>query len=235
MIVLNALRYEFVRIRSLRSTWLLLVIGPVLQFLIALNWAAHHDMTPAHRFTSSFIGVLLVLVVLPCVAIAVGAFGQEYRFRTITTTTLTLRTPGRILGAKAVVVGLLGAVSGLAVVAVTLLAEELVGGVPTDAGVIGQALVGSVLFAMLSCLVGLGVAEVSRNGTIALVTMIGFPAIIETVLELAKAPSWLLPFRDTALALTTSDPDRWILVLPLLAVTVALLGASWVGLRRRDT
>lgn len=235
MIVLDALRYEFVRVRSLRSTWLLLVIGPVVQFLIALTWAGHHDMTPAHRFTSSFIGFLLVLVALPCVAIAVGAFGQEYRFRTITTTTLTLRTPGRVLGAKAVVVGLLGAVSGLAMVAVTLLAETLVGGAPNDAGLIGQALAGAVLFTVLSCLTGLGVAQVSRNGTIALVTMIGFPAIVETALELAKAPSWLLPFHDTALSLTTSDPDRWILVLPLLVVTVVLLGASWLGLRRRDT
>lgn len=229
--MLDALRYELIRFRSLRSTWVLLLTGPVLEFLIAMIWAGHHDMTTNARFSQSFIGLFLVLVALPSMAIAVNGFGHEYRYRTITTTTLTLRTSGRILGAKAIVAGLCGAVSGALLVGAALLAEALMGSLPTDAGLVGQVLLGSILFTVLSCLVGLGLAQVSRNGTIALLIMVVFPVIIETGLGFAKISPSVLPFRAAESFLTDS---RWTLVLPLLAVTVVLLGASWASLRRRD-
>lgn len=232
--MLDAIRYESIRFRSLRSTWILLIAGPVVQFLIALLWAGHTDMTTNARFSQSFIGLFLVLVLLPCVAVAVNGFGHEYRYRTITTTTLTLRTPGRILGAKAVVAGLAGVVSGAAVVAVTLLAEALHGGTPTDGGLVGQVLLGSVVFGLLSCLTGLGLAEVSRNGTVALVVMVVFPTIVETGLELAHVSSSALPFQSAERFLTSTNADRWTQPLLLLAVAVVLLGASWLSLRRRD-
>jgi ABC-type transport system involved in multi-copper enzyme maturation permease subunit len=231
---LDALRYEFIRFRSLRSTWVLLLTGPVFQFLIALIWAGHHDMATNARFSQSFLGLFLVLVALPSMAIAVNAFGNEYRFRTITTTTLTLRTPGRILGAKAIVAGLCGAVSGALLVGATLLAEVLMSSTPTDAGLVGQVLLGAILFTSLSCLVGLGVAEVSRNGTVALVVMVVFPAIIETALGFTRISPSILPFRAAEAFLTATAADRWTLLVPLLAVAAVLLGASWVSLRRRD-
>ncbi|HEX4225802.1 MAG TPA: ABC transporter permease [Pseudonocardiaceae bacterium] len=232
--MLDALRYESIRLRSLRSTWILLATGLVVQFLLGLEWATHSDMTVNHRFTNSFLGLFLVLVVLPGVAVAVNAFGHEYRYRTITTTKLTLRAPGRILGAKAIVVGVFGAVSGAALVGVTLLAEALVGGMPTDSALVGHALLGSVVFAVLSCLIGLSVAELSRNGTVALVAMIVFPAIIETGLSYAKFPQSLLPFQGGEQFLVSGDPGRWAQPLPLLVLAAVLLAASWASLRRRD-
>ena len=227
----DALRYELIRCRSLRSTWVLLGTGPVLQFLIALIWAGHQDMSTNARFSQSFLGLFLVLVALPSMAIAVNAFGNEYRFRTITTTTLTLRAPGWILGAKAIVAGLCGAVSGALLVGATLLADLLMSGTPTDGGLVGQVLLGTILFTALSCLAGLGVAEVSRNGTIAILVMVVFPVIIETGLGFTRISPSLLPFRAAEAFLTT---NQWTLPLPLLAVTVVLLGAGWVSLRRRD-
>jgi hypothetical protein len=116
-------------------------------------------------------------------------------------------------------------------VGVTLLAEVLVGGTPTDSGLIGNALLGSIVFGLLSCLVGLGVAEVSRNGTVALVVMIVFPAIIETALNYAKVPTSILPFFSAEQFVVSG---RWAQSLPLLVVAAVLLGASWLSLRRRD-
>ena len=229
--MLDALRYEFIRFRSLRSTWILLVAGPIVQLLLALLWAGHGDLTANTRFTNSFAGLFLVLVVLPCVAVAANGFGHEYRYRTITTTTLTLRAPGRILGAKAIVAAVCGAVSGTAMVAVTLLAEAVHGGTPTDSALVGRVLVGAIVFAALSCLAGLGLAEVSRNGTVALVVMVVFPTIVETGLALAKLPDAVQPFRSTEQFLTTG---QWAQILPLLVVAVVLLGASRLSLGRRD-
>ena len=236
--MLDAIRYEFVRLRSLRSTWVLFATGPVIQFLFALIWATHRDMTLRTRFDNAFIGVFLVLAVLPAVAVGVAAFGHEYRFRTIVTTTLTLRVPARILGAKAIVTALFGAVSGAALVAVTLLAEAVAGALFTDGAAIGQALLGAVVFAVLSCLVGLGVAAVSRNAVVALVAMIAFPTIIETLMGLGKVDPSLIPFSAAARLITTDSvhlaAGAWSSPLALLVLAVAFLALSWVTLRRRD-
>ncbi|HJP77786.1 MAG TPA: ABC transporter permease [Pseudonocardiaceae bacterium] len=232
--MLDALRYEIIRFRSLRSTWILLFAGLAMQFLIALIWAGHHDMTTDARFGQSFLGLFLVLAVLPCIAVAVNAFGHEYRYRTIIPTTLTLRTPGRILGAKAVVAAAAGAASGAALVAVTLLAETLGDGGPADAGLVGRVLLGAVLFGVLCSLAGLGVAALSRNGTIALIVMVVFPTIIEIGLEQAKVPASILPFWSAEVFLTSTGAGRWAQPLPLLIVVAVLLAASWLSLRRRD-
>jgi ABC-type transport system involved in multi-copper enzyme maturation permease subunit len=232
--VLDALRYEFIRFRSLRSTWILLLAGLVMQFLIALIWAGHHDMTTDKRFSQSFLGLFLVLVLLPCIAVAVNAFGHEYRYRTIVPTTLTLRTPGRILGVKAIVAAAAGAASGAALVAVTLLAETLGDGGPTDSGLIGRVLLGAILLGILCSLAGLGVAAVSRNPTIALIVMVVFPTIIEVGLAEAKVPASILPFRSAEAFLTATGAGRWAQPLPLLVVAVVLLAASLLSLRRRD-
>lgn len=229
--MLDAVRYEFVRLRSLRSTWVLFGAGPVIQFLFAFIWATHTDMPLQTRFDNAFLGLFLVLAVLPAVAVGVAAFGHEYRYRTIVTTTLTLRTPVRILGAKAVVVALFGAISGAALVAVTLLAEAVSGAPFTDGAAISQALVGAVVFTVLSTLVGLAVAAVTRNAAVALVAMIGFPTIIETLLMLAKVDPSVIPFAAATKLITT---DRWSSPLALLVLAVVLLAASWVTLRRRD-
>lgn len=229
--MLDAVRYEFVRLRSLRSTWVLFATGPVIQFLFAFSWATHRDMPLQTRFDNAFLGLFLVLAVLPAVAVGVAAFGHEYRYRTIVTTTLTLRTPARVLGAKAVMVALFGAISGIALVAATLLAEAVAGAPFTDGAAIAQALIGAIVFAVLSSLLGLGVAAVSRNATVALLAMIGFPTIIETLLALAKVDPSVIPFASAAKLITT---DRWSAPLALFVLAAAFLAASWVTLRRRD-
>lgn len=236
--MLDAVRYEFVRLRSLRSTWVLFATGPVIQFLFALIWATHHDMPVQTRFDNAFLGLFLVLAMLPAMAVGVAAFGHEYRYRTIVTTTLTLRTPARILGAKAVVIALFAAVSGAALVAVTLLAEVVGGTAFTDGGAIAQAFAGTVVFAVLSSLLGLGVAAVTRNATVALVAMIAFPTIIETLLALGKVDPSLIPFSSAARLITTGRDQLaagvWSSPLALLVLAAAFLAASWVTLRRRD-
>ncbi|QUQ67907.1 ABC transporter permease [Kutzneria sp. CA-103260] len=229
--MLDAIRYEFVRLRSLRSTWVLFATGPVIQFLFALIWATHRDMPLETRFDNAFTGVFLVLAVLPSIAVGVGAFGHEYRFRTIVTTTLTLRTPALILGAKAIVTALFGVASGVALIAATLLAEAAAGALFTDGAAIGHALLGTVVFTVLSCLLGLGIAAVSRNSVIALVAMIGFPTIIETLMLAGHIDQSLIPFFSAARLITT---DKWSAPSALLALAVAFLAASWVTLRRRD-
>lgn len=79
-----------------------------------------------------------------------------------------------------------------------------------------------------------GAAALTRNGMIAMVTMVAFPAIIETGLAFAKIDPALLPFRSAGLFVVSSDPGRWARPVPLLVVAVVLLTATWTSLRRRD-
>lgn len=82
--------------------------------------------------------------------------------------------------------------SGAALVAVTLLADSLGDGGPTAAGLVGRVRLGAVLFGVPCSLAGLGVAAVSRNGTIALIVMVvAQPLPLLAVVAVLLAASWL--------------------------------------------
>ncbi len=233
--MLNAIRYELLRLGTLRSTWLLLGGGLALQFVVASMYAGHTDMTARERFVYSFTGITLLLVTLFPTAVAVSAFGHEYRHRTITTTVLTLRSRGRILAAKVLTVIALAACAGVGVVAVTLLAGAMRGGIPSELWRVGQVLVAVVVYAVLCALVGLGVAAVTRNATIAMVAVIGFPTIVEVLLLIGtKVPERLLPFLAASKMVSPASGNVWTMPLPLLVLAVVFLGAGGVLLAQRD-
>lgn len=231
--MINAVHYELVRLRTLRSTWILFGAALAMQFVIGLKTASG-DNTPREAFVSSFSGIQLTLVTLCGTAIAVLAFGHEYGHRTITTTVLTLRSRSKILGAKALTVGGFAALTGVGMVAMTLLAEVIRGiGAPAETWRVFQVLFAVVGYSVLSALVGLAVAMLTRNGTIAMVTMIGVPAVVEPMLWLGRVVSEsALPFM--AAARTVTPQVAGASAFPLIGLTIVLLGAGGVLLARRD-
>jgi len=233
--MLNALRYELVRLRSLRSTWVLLGSALVLQFVSAMAYAGHTDLTPRERFVYPFTGITLVLVSLLPTAVAVASFGHEYRYRTITTTMLTLPSRGRILAAKVLTVTAVAAATGAGLVAVTLLAGAIHGGIPSELWRVGQVLAAVVVYLVLSAMVGLGIAAVTRNATLAMIAVLAFPTVVEVILLLATEISErLLPFSAAANMVSPQSGNVWTMPLPLLVLAVALVGAGGVLLTRRD-
>jgi ABC-2 type transport system permease protein len=233
--VLHALRYEFIRLRTLRSTWLLIGAALALQALVAGVYGGHADMTPLARFVSSFAGLPLLLVALCVTAIGVASFGHEYRYRTIATAMLTVRSRTRLLAAKALTVTAYAAGTGVGLIAVTLVVEAVRGGTPGNLARIGQVLAAVVVFCVLSALVGLGVAAVTRNSTFALITVLGFPTVVEATLLIGTdIDPRLMPFQSARQLVTPHGGNVWLMPLPLLAVTTALLVASGVLLARRD-
>ncbi len=233
--MLNALRYEIVRLRSLRSTWVLLGCALALQFVVALEYAGHTDMTARERFVYPFTGLTLLLVSLFTTAVGVASFGHEYRYRTIATTMLTLPSRSRILAAKVLTVAAVAAAAGVGLVAVTLLAGALRGGIPSELWRVGQVLAAVVVYLMLSALVGLGIAALTRNATLAMIAVLGFPAIVETALLLGtEINERLLPFTSALKMVSPQAGNVWTMPLPLLVLMIALVGTGGVLLSRRD-
>lgn len=230
----NAIRYELTRLSTVRSTWVLLGAGLLLQAAIAYGWAAKTDMTPREALVSSFSGLTLVLVTLFSTAVAVNSFGHEYRFGTITNTMLTLRRPGRVLAAKAITTGLVAALSGAAMVGVTLVVEAAVGSIPGEIWRIAQVSGAVMLFSVLAALVGLGIAAVTRNATMAMVAVIAVPTVVETAGMLAGVSPKLMPFGAAAALVRPYDGNPALMVLPLLGLAAGLLAAASVLLARRD-
>ncbi|MFI1920189.1 ABC transporter permease [Nocardia sp. NPDC020380] len=232
--MLNAIRYEVTRLTTVRSTWALLAAGMAMQAFIAFVYAGKTDMTADDRFVQSFHGLPLILVTLFTTAVAVNSFGHEYRYRTITTTMLTLRRPGRVLAAKASVSAIFAAASAAAMVVLTLVIEAARAGAPTDIGLIARIFGAVMLYAALAALVGMGIAAVTRNATIAMVATLAIPTVVEVAALLFGISIRILPFSAAAQLVQPRGLNVLLLPLPLMAMAAGLLTASGVLLARRD-
>ena len=197
----NALAYEWVRARSLRSTWLLLGGAGVLQFASGLYWGLKRDLGALDAFTSAF-GLVDRLGALLVAAVGVAAFGLDHQHGTWATTRLVLRSPARIVGARALVTAGLGLLGGLLMVVLTT-AGVLAGGgaLPADVGAAGRA-AGSVLaLTVLSGLAGVALGGLLRHTGLAIGAFAVWVFVGETTLAvLGRVPVTALPFTGTALS-----------------------------------
>jgi hypothetical protein len=226
--VKNALAYEWVRARSLRSTWVLLAGAGVPQFASGLYWGLKRDLGDLDAFTSAF-GLVDRLGALLVAAIGVAASGLDHQHGTLATTRLVLRSPVRIVAARALVTGGLGLLGGVLMVVLTA-AGVLTGGgaLPAGAGAAGRAVGGVLVLTVLSGLAGVALGGLLRHTGLAVGVFAVWTFVAETTLSaLTGVPPTTLPFSGTALS-----------ALPGTAVFVALvvfaLGATTFTLARRD-
>jgi hypothetical protein len=225
--VKNALAYEWVRVRSLRSTWLLLVGAGVLQFASGLYWGLKRDLGTLDAFTSAF-GLVDRLGAVLVAALGITAFGLEHQHGTLATTRLVLRSPARIVAARALVTAGLGLLAGL-LMAVLTAAGVLTGGgaLPAGAGAAGRAVAAVLLLTVLSGLAGVALGGLLRHTGLAVGVFAVWAFVAETALAaLADVPVTALPVSGTALFAATGITSFAVLV-------AAGLGATTFTLARR--
>ncbi|MFI5592020.1 hypothetical protein ACIA5G_43725 [Amycolatopsis sp. NPDC051758] len=223
----NALAYEWVRVRSLRSTWLLLVGAGVLQFASGLYWGLKRDLGDLDAFVSAF-GLVDRLGAVLVAAVGITAFGLDHQHGTLATTRLVLRSPARIVTARALVTAGLGLLTGVLMVVLTAAGVLTGGGVlPADAGAAGRAVGAVLLLTVLSGLAGVALGGLLRHTGLAVGVFAVWTFVAETTLAtLADVPMTALPFSGTALFAVTGS-----VVFAVLAV--AGLGATAFTLARR--
>ncbi|MCD0444848.1 hypothetical protein LO763_14620 [Glycomyces sp. A-F 0318] len=259
--MLDALRYEWTRLTTLRSTYWLVGIGLLAAALIPviLGFAAgDEELVPeiiavAVNGGASF-GIPFLAVFMA--VIGIFATGHEYRHGTIQPTLTALPQRSRLILAKILVVS-------AATVAVTVVSMAVntgvlmvffgeVPGLFDDP--VRSALLGYVVYTLIYMLVGLGLGLLFRGVPSALVVIFLMPLIIENVivgLSVLPALDWLvpvvkfLPFTAGSLLMTVGSADmgmgldygffdRWGSGAVFAVFAAAIIAAAWTLFKKRD-
>lgn len=257
----DALAFEAVRVRTIRSTYWLVGLALLLGALVAVALALATRDEPVDAALVA-VGVTggSQFSPLPFAAVLVGilgvfATGHEFRHGTVQPSLLALPRRSALVAAKLVVVALVGAgaaVAGLALNwVVTVVSRGAVVSVPD-----GEILLGYVVFVVLWGWLGAALALLFRNIPGALVVLLVVPLVVEpliSALSLVRAMDWLrdivpyLPFSAGTSLVTVVDVGeateaaggtaalgRWAGGLVFAGAVGAVLAASWVLFERRD-
>ena len=198
--MMEALRYEWVRIRTIRSTiWLsviALVFGIGLSFLVSMGISFSFDSSQAPRgddlngigpgVVTQFASVGVPYFVAYILAmIGVFAWGHEYRHGMIRATLTALNSRTASWVAKFVVVGLWVLVVGVLTIAGSLLAGLVWladDPVRLVTGATAGAAVRTLVYTLLFTWVAAAFTALTRNQTAALVLLFLWPLAVENVI-----------------------------------------------------
>ena len=185
----DALKYEWARLRTLRSTWWLLGTSLVISALVAFLFAQFVDtpdgfLVPALTgFASQAIPITGILMGL------VGAFaiGHEHRYGTIRVTLPVVPRRGALLLAKVLVVAVWSVLVAVASLAVAYLVVLVWPGStllddPIDGDTVTRVLAGFVLLTLIYAMVGMALAGLLRNLPGAIVLLITLPLVVENII-----------------------------------------------------
>ncbi|MFG2597590.1 ABC transporter permease [Streptomyces sp. NPDC048462] len=247
----DALASEWTKIRSVRSTmWtlgvqivLLLAIG--LLSAIAVD-ASDTDLGSTPVLSLGFFGVLLGSICV--ITLGVMTIASEYGTGMIRTTMTACPSPGRVLGAKAIVFFLLTFVLTTVMTSVVAVLQTAIldADAPSGADWL-RSTVGVGLYTATLGLLSLAVGALIRHSAGAITLMIGvvlLPLVLAIFMfaeSLARVQKWLLEysipnqlsnFYDTSV--TGSGPSGWEPLWIILGVTALAMGGAYLAMSRRD-
>jgi ABC-2 type transport system permease protein len=199
--VINAIRAELIKMRSMPGVWVSFALGFPLTVLLVLAVFAQAGGFPGHTF--SFVvslrlrrellgaGYFGIEVLAPIIGVL--CITGEYRHKTITTSLVLVPVRSRVLLAKVVATAVwcvfLALLSLLAVAVVALPWNAALGGVTSQVtDQVGAVVPGLVASAVLLGLFGLGFGTLVKNQVAAILITIGGTLILEGILiALARA------------------------------------------------
>ncbi|UYM03540.1 ABC transporter permease [Solicola gregarius] len=249
----HALHAEWIKLRSLRSTWYTLAgLFVVALGITGLNMGSigsEYDpgdkasWDPTNLSLTSYIVAQLIIGVLGILVVT-----SEYATGLMQTTLVATPRRDQLLAAKVVVAAAIAMVAGQVLMfASFVLGQALLSGqdVPYaslgDSGVIA-ALVGGGIYLAAIALLSIGLGTIMRATAGALATVVGIVFLVPALSELL--PSWLqglIDFWPTAGAAaifeTVPNPDYphpWLNLGGMCLGVAAVLVAAFVVFRRRD-
>jgi ABC-type transport system involved in multi-copper enzyme maturation permease subunit len=239
------IRAEWIKLRSVRSTWLLAIASIVLGMgITVLATASVPDGAPTAERLDLLLTPAPLFVRLFLLALGILAFANEYRYGTIVPTLAAAPIRSELLGAKIVVVGVFGLILGATVTLVSIVAGvttlSLVGQpVSAFAGEVPRAVAGTVAFYGICAVLGVGAGVLVRQPSIAIGVVMpwalfGEMAIGSFLPDLAS----YLPFTagEQLYAVTTEGPplDPGVGAALFLTWTALVILAGSLLFQRRD-
>jgi ABC-type transport system involved in multi-copper enzyme maturation permease subunit len=194
--MIAALRYEWRRLWTIRSTYWLIATVLGLQLVFCLIVAASappiESFVDAEEVVSAIVSLGASYGVSPLFStyiiglIGVFAFGHEYRHGMIRATLTAVPNRPAVFAAKALTTAALAGALAFACALIGLGAAAIF--VETDgalsSGTVWSVVLGLVLFTVLFGLCGMATASLLRNQTGAVALMLLFPSVIEAVIRL---------------------------------------------------
>jgi ABC-2 type transport system permease protein len=199
--MINAIRAELIKTRSMPGIWVTFGVALPLTVLICLAVLADAGGFPGHTFyfvqtlrqKRALLGAGYFAIEVLAPIVGVLCVTSEYRHKTMTTTLVLTPVRTRVLGAKVIVTALwaifIAALTLVAVAAVGLPWNAALGGVTSQVtDQLGAVVPGLLASAVLLGLFGLGFGTLVKNQVAAILLTIGGTLILENILiALARA------------------------------------------------
>jgi ABC-type transport system involved in multi-copper enzyme maturation permease subunit len=191
--MIDALRYEYVRLRTIRSTYWLIGLAMSFQLIMSLiiAWvmsASSHPPTGDDAFdilatigASTGIAPLFIAYIIGL--LGVFSTGHEYRHGMIRATLTALPNRSTVFFAKIVSTVLIAGLAALACVAIALANAVLFGLDLPSSSELFNLTVGTVIFTALFALSGLAYAALTRNQTAAVALLMLVPTVVESIIR----------------------------------------------------
>jgi ABC-2 type transport system permease protein len=239
--VKNLIRSEWIKLRSVRSTLVMLIAAGVLTVLFAVLIANDQNSGPSAGFGNlgDVIGGVQFAIFL-FGTLGVQIIGQEYRFNTIRPTFTAAPWRMRVLVAKLVVIA-----GSAALVTVAMLAiSALVGSLMLDRfeidGVDQRIIWATILFSMGWTMYGMALGAIVRQPIAAIVILLIQGLVAEPLLAtLLKWTGPWMPFQNgIQMTQRSGDPDLFRSIFAggvyFFAFTFVLWGIGAFLVNRRD-
>jgi ABC-2 type transport system permease protein len=251
--MMNAIRAEWIKLRTIRSTWVLLIVSVVLTigFAVLLGFVVDEGGAgrrgnggPGSTVDTTLVGFAIATLLVGVVSVLLAT--GDFRF-TIRQTLAAEPRRLRVMVAKAIVVTLASAVIGAVMIALAVGIGSLIfksRNMPLsfqDGG--WSTIFGSLLHLVLFSLAGLAVGLLIRHSAGAIVVLLVWPLLVEPILGALSRNyfSWMLrwlPF-SAGSRLTSFNDDtlllgRWTGGLYFAAWIAVALALGAYLLKRRD-
>lgn len=188
-----ALAFEWMRLRTIRSTYWLIGICLTFQFVLTMLIAwrlpssgplSGGDDTVASMLTlGASAGFAPLLIAYVIGIIGVFSMGHEYRHGMIRATLTALPSRTAVFFAKVITTGLVAAVVALGSILIGLLSAVIFGVDLPSASELGKLTLGVVLFTVFFSWTGLAYAALLRNQTAAVAMLMLVPSVVESIIR----------------------------------------------------
>jgi ABC-2 type transport system permease protein len=191
--MIDALRYEWVRLRTIRSTYWLIGIALAFQLVASMliTWRMSvADNPPSGDAAFDILATIGASTGLAPLFIAyiiglIGVFstGHEYRHGMIRATLTAMSSRGTVFLAKIISTAVLTAAAALLCIAMAVVSAVVFGiDLPTGSSLLSMA-AGTVVFTVLFGLSGMAYAALTRNQTAAVAMLMLVPTVLEQIIR----------------------------------------------------